>query len=110
MQVKWICLWAFDGVLWEHVFWPVDVLAEFKVVDLFHVAAVAVFANHQVKDLFGGRHEGKILKHAEELRLRDVLASTPVKVLEAWLEENAAGNYLRFKLLHGLRHFRSFFL
>ena len=90
----------------EHVFRPVNVLAEVVVVDLLGVSAVTVTASDQGEHLIAWRHQVQVLHDAQELLGRDVLAVRSVEVGKARLEEDAVGSNVlvesRHHLVHGL--------
>jgi len=73
-------------VLGEHIFGPVNILAEVEVVDFLGVATVTITASNQIEQLVTGRHNVEVLHDTEELLGSDVLTLGTVEVLEAGLE------------------------
>ena len=88
----------------EHIFGPVDILAEVEVVYLFGVAAVTVTAGDKVKHSITGRHNVQVLHHTEELLSSDVLGLGAIKVLESWLQKDSIGEDMLVQVCHHLDH------
>ena len=60
-------------ISWEHVLWPINILAEVEIVYFLSVATVTVTANDQVEHGVTGRHNIEVFHDAKELLSRYVL-------------------------------------
>ena len=101
--------WLFGGSLlclvsWEHVLWPINILAEMEEVDFFSVTTITVTANDKIKHGITGRHNVKVFHYTKELLSSDVLGVRAIKVLEAWLKKDPVGDYVLIEGCHHLDH------
>ena len=88
----------------EHVLWPINILAEVKIVYFLSVATVTVTAGDKVKHSITGRHNVQVLHHTEELLSSDVLGLGAIKVLESWLQKDSIGEDMLVQVCHHLDH------
>jgi len=64
--------WIFRHILWENVFRPIDVSAEFEIVDFSDVSFVQIFSNEKLEKFFIWRNESQFLHDSSELFTSDV--------------------------------------
>jgi hypothetical protein len=64
--------WIFSYVLWENVFRPIDVSAEFEVVDFSNVSFIQIFSNEKLEKSFIWRNESQFLHDSSELFTSDM--------------------------------------
>ena len=65
-------LTPFCHVCREHVFWTINILDKFEVIDLIVVSAVTILSNDQIEDIRVWWHQVECLEHTQELSLGDM--------------------------------------
>lgn len=84
------------NVLWEHVLWMIDIMAEFEIVDFSDISFVEVLSDQELVLFLVWWDKLQLLQYSSKLLSGNMAAIGSVIVLELWLDKNSFIHYFGF--------------
>lgn len=81
------------NVLWEHVLWMINIMAEFEIVDLSNITLIEVLSDQKLVLILTWWDKLQLLEDSSKLLSGNVAAIGSVIVLELWLDKNSLIHY-----------------
>ena len=84
------------NVLWEHVLWMINIVAEFEIVDLSDITFIEVLSDQELVRSLVWWDKLQLLHNSSKLLSGNMAAIGSVIVLELWLDKNSFVHYFGF--------------
>lgn len=81
------------NVLWEHVLWMINIMAEFEIVDFSDISFVEVLSDQELVLILAWWNKLQLLQYSSKLLSGNMAAIGSVIVLELWLDKNSFVHY-----------------